>query len=227
MSEEQLLYLGYWLTFLAEIICLVAIVVFLIIAFRYLRAIYKRSKFLARLIPLDVREGVVVKKITSQYGSIFCNTKKVDIIVETKEKRYVIKYFTPSVIKNINLFFITPNRYFITNVKGYTLLLRNVGFIIFARMFKPKRIEETFLRMTHNEIYEVVKGEKHLPTIDFDSYSTKDKITENVLMVNPIPLNIKYINKNRFEPLLSGDEYESFKIFSTDGFLKQLDRETD
>ncbi len=227
MTEEQLFYLDHWLRFLVEILCLVAIVVFSIIVFRYLRAIYKRSKFLAKLIPLDARDGVVVKKITSQYVSIFRNTKKVDLIVETKEKRYVIKYFTPSVIKNINLFFITPNRYFITNVKGYTLLLRNVGFIIFARIFKPQTIEETFLRMTHNEIYEVAKGEKKLPIIDFDSYSTKDKITENILIINPIPLNVKYINKNRFDPLLSGDEYGDFKMFSTDGFLKLLDRETD
>lgn len=227
MSEEQLFYLYMWLKFLAGAVGFVAIIILSISAFRYLRAIYKRSKFLARLMPLDAREGVVVKRITLQYGSIFRNTKKVDLVIDTKEKRYVVKYFTPSVTKNINLFFLTPTRYFITTVMGYTLLTRSSGFIILARLFKPKDIDELFLKMTYTEMIETVKGEKSLPSVNFESYASKDKPTENILIINPIPLNVKCLNKNRLEPLLSGDKYGNFKIFSSNDFLKLLDRETD
>ena len=176
---------------------------------------------------LDAREGVVVKRITLQYGSIFFNTKKVDMVIDTKEKRYVIKYFTPSVTKNINLFFLTPNRYFITTVMGYTLLTRSSGFVIISRLFKPKNIDDLFLKMTYTEMIETVKGEKTLPSVDFDRYATRDKKTENILIINPIPLNVKYLDKNHFEQILSGDRYGDFKIFSSNDFLKLLDRETD
>lgn len=222
-----MLYLRYWLEFLAGVVCFIAIIILSISAIRYLRAIYKRSKFLARLMPLDARKGVEVKRITLQYGSIFRNTKKVDMVIDTTEKRYVVKYFTPSVTKNINLFFLTPNRYFITTVMGYTLLTRSSGFIILSRLFKPKDIDELFLKMTYTEMIETVKGEKALPSVDFDKYASRDKITENVLIINPIPLNVKCLDKNRFVPLLSGDQYHNFKIFSTNDFLKTLDRETD
>ena len=73
-------------------------------------------------------------------------------------------------------------------------------------------------------MYEHIKGEKHLPSIEFDAYKCEDKETENILIINPVPLNIKYINKNKFDQLFSGDTYSNFKVYSTEEFLLYVKR---
>lgn len=90
--------------------------------------------------------------------------------------------------------------------------------LIRSSFFKPKNIETTFLKLTHTEIIEKMKGIKHLPTIDFLRYDVDNKKTENILIINPIPLNIKYINANCFELLLSGDKYDNYRVYSANEF---------
>ena len=208
-----------WGLFLLELLALILVIVLSVFAFRYIRAICKRRRFVRKITALCKSNKILFNKNAWQYASIFRNTKKPDLIIDTESKRYVIKYFTPSIVKNINLHFITPNRYFITNVKGYILVTRNAGALIRAGFFKPKNIESTFLSLTHTEIVEFVKGEKKFPSIEFDKYKHESKKTQNVLIINPIPLNVKYINKNKFDLLLSGDSYHNYQMYSTEEFL--------
>ena len=213
-----------WGIFLLQFFILIVGIILLIFIFRYVRAIIKRCRFVTSTSVFCKMSNIDYKKTAWQYASIFKNTNKADLIIDTKEKRYVVKYFTPSIVKNINLHFITPNRYYITNVKGFVLITRNAGSLLRASFFKPKNIEATFLSLTHTEMYEHIKGEKRLPTIDFDVYKCDDKETENILIINPVPLNIKYINKNKFDQLFGGDTYSNFKVYSTEEFLLYVKR---
>lgn len=219
LSPEARSIIRSWVKFLFELLILILIIAVIVLIYRYIRAIYKRARFVTKATFYCKTNKLKLQKNSFQYLSILCNTKKPDLIMETENKRYVIKYFTPSILKNVNLSFITPNRYFITNVKGFILVAKNVGFLLRARLFKPKNIDSTFLSLTHTEITEHIKGEKRLPTISFDLYKSAEKETENILIINPIPLNVKYINKNKFDLLLSGDEYHNFKIYSSEEFL--------
>lgn len=213
-----------WALFLLEVLGLIIFIALSILAFRYLRAINKRKKFVKKAVSFCKSNNIQVKKTSWQYASIFRNAKKPDMVIDTDIKRYVIKFFTPSIVKNINLHFITPNRYFVTNVKGYILVTRNAGALIRAGFFKPKNVEDTFLKLTHTEIIELVKGEKPLADFSFDDFRDNSKETENILIINPIPLNVKYINKNRFDLLLSGDCYSNYKMYSTEEFLLFINR---
>ena len=143
-------------------------------------------------------QGIHINKTAPLLISIFKNTKLPELLLETEEKRYILKYFTPSIVKNINLNFITPNDYFLTSVKGFVLITRNAGALIRASFFKPKNIESTFLKLTHTEVHERIKGQKFLPSPNYEKYHSDNKVTENILIINPIPLNIKYVHVNRF-----------------------------
>ncbi len=207
-----------WGIFLFQIFVLIISIAVVIFVYRYVRAILKRTIFFFKLKVFCKTQSIPIKKTGSQFTSIFKNTKSPELLIETVEKRYIIKYFTPSIVKNVNLNFITPNDYFLTSVKGFVLVTRNAGALIRASFFKPKNIESTFIKLTHTEIHEKVKGQKFLPTPNYEKYNRDGKETENILIINPIPLNIKYIHINRFEQLLGGDEYGNFKIYSTNEF---------
>ena len=207
-----------WGIFLFQIFVLIICIAVFILVYRYARAILKRTIFLFKLTVFCKTQSIPIKKTGSQFISIFKNIKSPELVIETTDKRYIIKYFTPTIVKNVNLNFITPNDYFLTSVKGFVLVTRNAGALIRASFFKPKNIESTFLKLTHTEIHEKVKGQKFLPSPSYEKYHDENKETENILLINPIPLNIKYVHINRFEPLLGGDEYGGFRIYSTNEF---------
>ena len=207
-----------WGIFLFQIFVLIICIAFFILIYRYARAILKRIIFFAKIKVFCKVQGIHINKTAPLFISIFKNTKSPELLLETEEKRYILKYFTPSIVKNINLNFITPNDYFLTSVKGFVLITRNAGALIRTSFFKPKNIESTFLKLTHTEVHERIKGQKFLPSPNYEKYHSDNKVTENILIINPIPLNIKYVHVNRFEPLLAGDEYGKFKVFSTNEF---------
>ena len=207
-----------WGIFLLQILILIISIALFILLYRYVRAILKRTIFLFKLKIFCKMQDISIKKTGSWSISVFMNTKSPELLIETEEKRYVVKFFTPSVVKNVNLNFITPNDYFLTSVKGFVLVTRNAGALIRYSFFRPKNIESTFLKLTHTEIHEKIKGQKFLPTPEYGKYHSIEKKTENILIINPIPLNIKYAHVNRFESLLGGDEYGNFKVYSTNEF---------
>ena len=207
-----------WGIFLFQIFVLIICIAFFILIYRYARAILKRIIFFVKIKVFCKAQGIHINKTAPLLISIFKNTKLPELLLETEEKRYILKYFTPSIVKNINLNFITPNDYFLTSVKGFILTTRNAGALIRASFFKPKNIESTFLKLTHTEVHERIKGQKFLPSPNYEKYHIDNKVTEKILIINPIPLNIKYVHVNRFEPLLGGDEYGKFKVFSTNEF---------
>ena len=207
-----------WGIFLFQTFLLIIFVAITILIYRYARAIIRRIAFLSKLTLFCKMKNIKIQKIRSAILSIFKNTKTPELIIENNSKRYVIKFFTPSIVKNVNMNFISPNYYFLTSIKGYILIARNAGALIRSSFFKPKNIETTFLKLTHTEIIEKMKGIKHLPTIDFLRYDVDNKKTENILIINPIPLNIKYINANCFELLLSGDKYDNYRVYSANEF---------
>ncbi len=213
-----------WGIFLFQIFVLIISIAVFILVYRYVRAILKRTIFFFKLNVFCKTQSISIKKTGSQFISIFKNTKSPELVIETTDKRYIIKYFTPSIVKNVNLNFITSNDYFLTSVKGFVLVTRNAGALIRASFFKPKNIEATFLKLTHTETHEKVKGQKFLHTPDYGKYHNDNKETENILIINPIPLNIKYVHVNRFEPLLGGDEYGNFKVYSTNEFYLNIVR---
>ena len=207
-----------WGIFLFQTFLLITFIAIAILIYRYVRAIIRRIAFLSKLTLFCRMKNIKIQKTGSALLSIFKNTKAPELIIDNDCKRYVIKFFTPTIVKNVNINFISPNYYFLTSVKGYILFARNAGALIRTSFFKPKNIEATFLKLTHTETVEKMKGRKHLPTIDFSRYSTNEKETENILIINPIPLNIKYINANRFELLLSGDKYDNYRVYSANEF---------
>ena len=224
MNPRTQTILRAWGIFLFQIFVLIVSIAIFILIYRYIRALLKRVIFLVKINVFCKKNHIQVRKTKLQLLSVFKNTKSPELIIENNVKRYVIKFFTPTIVKNVNLNFVSPNYYFLTNVKGYVLLTRNAGSLIKARFFKPKNIEDTFLKMTHKELVEKVKGQKYLPPIDFEKYKSSEKITENILMITPVPLNMKYINANRFDALMSGDKYANFKVYSTNEFYLEFVR---
>jgi len=218
MDPQTQTILRDWGIFLLQIFVLILSVAVIILIYRYARAVFKRMIFLIKITAFCKTQSICIKKIAPRFISIFKNTESPELLIETKDKRYVLKFFTPSVVKNINLNFITPNEYFLTSVKGFVLVTRNAGALIRASFFKPKNIESTLLKLSHTEIHEKVKGQKFLPSPTYEKYHSCKMETENILIINPVPLNIKYIHINRFEPLLCGDKYSNFKIYSTNDF---------
>lgn len=214
-----------WAVFLLQLFLLIFGVLLFMYVLRNLRSIFKRKRAISNFKAVCEKNNVVFKKNASLYKSLFKDTTEPEMVIETSEKRYVIKLFNPANIKNINITFLTPEKYIITKANGYILVSKNIYWLFITNMFRPKNISSRFFIPVHIEQYETNKGIKDFPKIDFDTYRLAEKETVNVMMFNPVPLNIKYIDKSHTRQLLSGDKFENYEIYSSGDFLSRLKRE--
>ena len=213
-----------WAVFLLQLFILIFGILFFMYVWRNLRVILKRARAVSNFRAVCDKNNIKLEKKSSLYKSLFKDTTEPELVIETDETKYVIKLFNPAVIKNINVTFLSPSEYIVTKANGYILVSKNMYWLFITNLFRPKNISSRFFIPVHTMQYETVKGIKSFPKINFEEKPSEKK-TVNVLMFNPVPLNIKYVDKSHTRQLLSGDKFEGYEIYSSGDFLSRLKRE--
>ena len=203
-----------WGIFVVQVLLIVAGVLLLFCLLRYTRALRKRAKAVRRIRKAAQKKGYICETNNTAYTSVFRPSERPAILLDDGERVYKIR-FLPVLYRRCKLYFVAKNVYYITRMKGAALMHARFG-----RFFTP-HVVANFAPLRHSELAAFVQSFNTIPTME-KRHDRRDRIHEEVLILNPVPMCAFYRVKNTYEPLLGGEKHDGVWINDIAGFLHFL-----
>ena len=174
------------------------IVVYIITSvYSFVRAVIIRSSFLKKLRSIVSEKGYTLKSERKAFASFFKSASAPDLILETKETKYLIRFITCYKRKRF---------YHFANEQYYAFYSKLFFALPLAKQEESLRGQEKF---------------RYLPPLDQKYIDEKaEEKPQNVFLFSPAPVEITHLGKI----LSNGDKIENHLIFSGKGFLEYLSR---
>lgn len=163
----------------------------ILIIFRLSRAIWMRLSFMKKLKRICNNNKYTLKKLRSPLVSIFCKSDKIDLIVDTKENVYNVKFISSLSRKKV-YHFVDANNY-ITYLKFYFALPMATKF------------NESILFLSYHKFPTVKKNNR-----ENEKY---------VILFNPVPNETTHIGDDGARHVTgNGAMIEDFYVYNANGF---------
>ena len=203
-----------WGIFVVQVLLIVVGIFVLLCLLRYTRTLRKRAKAVRRIRKAAQEKGYICETNNTAYTSVFRPSERPAILLDDGERVYKIR-FLPVLYRRCRLYFVAKNVYYITRMKGAAIMHARFGPLAapnFAAFFMPRM---------HSELAAFAQSFLTLPTME-KRHDRHDRIHEEVLILNPVPMCAFYRVKNTYEPLLGGEKHDGVWIHDIAGFLHFL-----
>ncbi|MBE6595749.1 MAG: hypothetical protein E7644_08125 [Ruminococcaceae bacterium] len=193
---------------LAALICVLFVVVKLL---SLALAFHTRYRSFQKLKRYAKRNQLYFQKNANIYLSLFRRTTRPELIIETSRTRYIISLWA-TVQKRRVLHLSSSGIYHYSKIIGFTFFHPrgarwNVGI--------PDQVQDRV----------GVPGQMHLmPDIRFEDFASAEKENIFVLLLNPVPMNVDYVENGTLRKVSDGDRLGEMYLWATSGFLSYIDR---
>lgn len=162
--------------------------------------------------------------ITHPYRSLIRCAANPEVIYETADKRYIISLFAS--IRKKKTLHLTDNGFYSYSSKvGYGLLIGSMGYfgVSMAGMFRPKNVAP--MPYMHSFVIDLPEGIHIMPNIRYEDHHSPDKQNVHVLMLNPIPLDVDYLQNGQLQKVRDDALLGDVRLWSASGFLSYIEGE--
>ena len=213
--------------FLTEIFSIVDIIGILYLLsvvnalYRYVRALFKRVRAVIEMYFIAHRCGFHVSVNGSAIGSLFVKSKVPAMILENATHCYKVR-FVAAIRKNISIQFIGRNLYTETKQYGNALFsfhAMSAGWVA----FRPKFIKPIHRGYMILDKAETPRDAKALPFFECRN-DPKDKEVRELVLFNPVPVRIGYVDGNRSMDVYGGEEIDDVLLHDLSSFRAMMNR---
>lgn len=216
-----------WYILIAQITIIASVCVLLYCLFNFYRAFRIRYKAIKELKQYAKRNGHTLQINANPYLSLFKKTTVPEIIYETSTQRYIMSLW--ATVKRKQTLHLTDFGFYSTSHNfGHFLLCGSFG----GGLINPIAIsfvgglpkDTKWWYWIHAEITEAPPEEaKFMPQIQYEEFTNSQKENIFVLLLNPIPMKIDYVEKGVLHN--GGDDavFDGVRLWSASGFMSYMD----
>lgn len=208
----SVLHVGYVMW--REVLIFAALIVLIPLVWRFLRAVFGRIRFAARMKSVCRKGGYSCVFLRNPLTSLLLRDGAYDVLIDTGDRRFAVKFFPGNVAHRFvhlrGLTLAETEKYYIMPVV-YPLRLGKMD-ILRLRANRAVEKEEFFI----NEMTYAKKSRKY--RMDVAENATP------ILLFHPEPMRLTGVVANAAKPLGSGEEYEGVTLYEGDGWLRYLNR---
>ena len=207
---------------------IIAICVFLYYAIIFWRAVFIRVSALRRMKAYAKRNGHKLTVNANPYISLFKKTSEPEIIYETEKQRYIMSLW--ATVKRKKTLHLTDF--------GFYSYSQNVGYWLICGSFGGTSIvspigislvgglpsDTKWWYWIHSEITDTPpEGVRFMPKIEFEAHKNPNKENIFVLLLNPIPFKINYVEKGVLHQGGDDKKFGDVMLWSPSGFMSYMD----
>ncbi|MBQ8407742.1 MAG: hypothetical protein IJY39_02625 [Clostridia bacterium] len=194
----------------------------------FIRAVHIRATALKQLKQYATRNGHKLTVNNNPYLSLFKKTSTPEIIYETPTQRYIISIWA-TIRRKRTLHLTDFGFYSYSQNIGYWILCGGFGFNsvvnpIGVSLWGGLPKDTKWWYWVHSDIVEApTDGMRFMPQIQYENYTDAQKENIYVLMLNPIPFKIDFVERGVLHK--SGDDckFGDVRIWSASGFMSYMD----
>ena len=196
-------------------------------AYNFLRAFFLRFSALRRMKTYAKNNGHKLTVTSNPYLSLFKKTNTPEIIYETDTQRYIMSVWA-TVRRKKTLHLTDFGFYSYSQNIGYWLvcgsfggnsIVSPIGVSLWGGLPKDTK----WWYWTHTEIVEApAEGVRFMPKIEFEKHNSPDKENIYVLLLNPIPFGIDFVEKGVLHKGGDDSKFGDVMIWSPSGFMSYM-----
>lgn len=207
-----------WTEFLVTLVLLIAAALLLYKSLKYIRAVFKRMAFAAKLKKTCRENGHRLTVTAPLYRSVFFRTTRPELLVETGTDVYSVKLFACVNRKETYVF------------DGLTRFTTRSNFnpIYLNTRYPTKGAHWWNEKVRKSLVPKIYRADDHFETSDVTTKPIEfpeDGGIRRILCINPISVEMLRVNKSQTELIADGDYYEGCHIYSAAGFCRLLGAE--
>jgi hypothetical protein len=173
------------------------LIVFGLAPFRLVRSLVLRIKQVSRLTRLCRRLGFQIRRQASPIRSVFIPTRRPEWLIETPDTTYCV-HFLAIHNRHAHMSLLDSFAYTLTTVHGQAARFRGrIGYSIFI---SSRTGDQTYENQSFHTL--------HFP-IQVEQDATR---VERILLLNPVPSEIRYLKGSVFEYVGNGDRVYDFTL---------------
>lgn len=215
-----------WYILIVEISILVLMCFGIYLAVTFFRAICIRAKALKELKAYAKINGHKLTVNANPYFSLFTKTSEPELIYDTPTQRYIMSIWA-TVKRKQTLHLTDFGLYSYSKNFGYWLICGN-----FRGVISPGRVslwgglpkDTKWWHWYHTNVIETpADGMRFTPQINYEKYEDPQKKNIYVLLLNPIPFKIDYVERGVLHKGGDDCKFGDVRIWSASGFMSYMD----
>ena len=193
-----------WLGVGLQLFAMAVLVVLVLIAGNWIRAIIKRVSALHRLKRCVQEKGGVLNKHGNLYKSLLKRINAPELTVDIGTRRYILSLW--ATVKRRRTLHLQDNGIYSYD-KNFGYMLATPGIAPWSRFFIPKGMEnDPLFTWYHSEMIRLPEGAHLVPEINYSAFFDSNKTNIPVFLLNPIPLDVEICENAHIHKLSDGDK---------------------